>query len=204
MVSVSTILSYRYQASTQLRLQDFDIRLESGPRFAEVWLRGILKTIIAIRFSTNPAWQWKVKLQWGFEYRKHWYTKLFEVLISNGRFMDYVICTIPTIGIPDQHIRNQDGIHLSCIQMVGLSCIQMAFGYQTIWHPTSFWPFKYQTSLVFRSPLYFIRKVFVQRLRKAVSKRFLRHLHFYPCKTIWRMSLVYYKDYCYVFWTCQS
>ena len=26
-----------------------------------------------------------------FEYLEHWYTKLFEVLISNGWFMDYVI-----------------------------------------------------------------------------------------------------------------
>ena len=48
-------------------------------------------------------------------------------------------------------MRKQDGIHLSGITMVGLSgSIQMAFKTQTIWHPTPFQPFEYQTSLVFR------------------------------------------------------
>ena len=61
--------------------------------------------------------------------------------------------TIPTIQILDQYIRKQDGVHLSFIQMVGLSSTQMAFKNQTIWHLTSFRPFDYQTSSVFRSPL---------------------------------------------------
>ena len=43
--------------------------------------------------------------------------------------------------------------HLSGIQMVRLSGNQTAFKYQTIWRLT--WPFKYQTSPLFRSPLYF-------------------------------------------------
>ena len=64
------------------------------------------------------------------------------------------LCPRPTIWIPDQYIRKEYGIHLSGIQMVGLSGIQMTFKNQTIWHPTSFWPFKYQTSSVFRYPLY--------------------------------------------------
>ena len=51
-------------------------------------------------------------------------------------------------------MRKQDVVHLSSIQMVGLSGIQMAFENQTIWHPTSFRPFEHQASLVFRSPLY--------------------------------------------------
>ena len=37
----------------------------------------------------------------------------------------------PTIHKMDQYIRKQDGVHLSGIQMVGLSGIQMAFKYWT-------------------------------------------------------------------------
>ena len=68
-------------------------------------------------------------LQWGseyrpFEYQKHLNTKLFEIRISYGimvwysnvRSMGYVLCTRPTIRIPDQYIRKQDGIQLSSIQ----------------------------------------------------------------------------------------
>ena len=40
--------------------------------------------------------------------------------------------------------------------MIGLFGIQMAFENHTILHPTSFQPFEYQTSLVFRSPLYML------------------------------------------------
>ena len=102
------------------------------------------------------------------------------VQYSNGRFISYVLCTRPTFfsfwsplvktllfwppsmvyisviitQIPNQHVRKQNGIHLSGIQMVGLSDIQMVFKYQTIWHPTSLQPFKYWTSSVFTSPLF--------------------------------------------------
>ena len=38
-------------------------------------------------------------------------------------------------------------------KMVRLPSIQIAFEYRTICHPNSFWPFKYQTSLVFRPAL---------------------------------------------------
>ena len=55
-----------------------------------------------------------------------------------------------------QYIRKQDGFHLSSIQMVGLFSIQIAFKYQTIQHPTSFWPLEYLTSSLFRSPLYLL------------------------------------------------
>ena len=65
--------------------------------------------------------------------------------------MGYVPCTVMTILILDQYIKKHDGFHLSGIKMVGLSSIQMAFENQTIWHPTYFRPFEYQTSSVFKS-----------------------------------------------------
>ena len=46
------------------------------------------------------------------------------VWYSNGQAMGYVLCTSQTIQILDQYIRKQDGVHLSSIQMVGLSGIQ--------------------------------------------------------------------------------
>ena len=60
-------------------------------------------------------------------------------LYSNGQSMGYVLFTRLTIQLPD-------GVHLSGIQMVGLSGIQMALKNQTIWHPTSFRPSEYLTS----------------------------------------------------------
>ena len=48
------------------------------------------------------------------------------------RPMCYVLCIRLTIQVPDQYMIKQDGIHLSSIQMAGLSGIQMAFKYQTI------------------------------------------------------------------------
>ena len=116
--------------------------------------------------NKNSA-NFKIEIQWGsehqpFEYWKNLNTKLFEVRISNGwlfKWLD-VICTKSTIWIPDQYIRKQDGLNLSVIQMVWLSSNKMAFEYRTIWHPTSFWPFEYQTSLVFRSPLNWTCSVF--------------------------------------------
>ena len=51
----------------------------------------------------------------------HLNTETFEMVVLRG----YVLCTRPTIQIPDQCIRKQDGIHLSCIQTGGLSCIQI-------------------------------------------------------------------------------
>ena len=51
-----------------------------------------------------------------------------------------------------QYIRYQDYIHLFGTQMVELSgSIPMAFKTGTLWHPTPFQPFEYQTSSVFRS-----------------------------------------------------
>ena len=104
---------------------------------------GIKKTFNIIKAITVGIW-----LPETFGYRLFWslYFKWFRIQM--------VLCTRPTIWIPDQYIRKQDGIHFSCIQMVGLYGIQMAFKNQTMWHPTSFPPFEYQTSSVFRSPLY--------------------------------------------------
>ena len=48
------------------------------------------------------------------------------------------LCTRPTIRIPDQYIRKQDGVHLPGIQIVGLSGIQMAFENWTIRIPSEF------------------------------------------------------------------
>ena len=42
---------------------------------------------------------------------------------------------------------------------LGLFDIQMAFENQTIWHPTAFRPFEYQTSSQFRFPLYMLDKI---------------------------------------------
>ena len=42
-----------------------------------------------------------------------------------------------------------------CITILGnFSPLYLAFTGKTIWHPTFFWPFEYQTSSVFRSPLW--------------------------------------------------
>ena len=65
----------------------------------------------------------------------------------NGWSMDFVQCTRRTIQIPNQYIRKQDGVHFSSFQIAGLSGIQMTFKYQTIWHPTPFRPFEYQTTV---------------------------------------------------------
>ena len=54
-----------------------------------------------------------------------------KVRYSNGP-SSCVLCSRRTIQIPDQCIRKQDGVHLSSIQMVALSCNQMAFENQTI------------------------------------------------------------------------
>ena len=81
-------------------------------------------------------------VQWDLD-TNHLNTKLFDFVFqmvwhSNGRSMSYVLCTRPTIQIPDQYIRKKDGVHLYDILMVRLSGIQMALKNQTIWHPTSF------------------------------------------------------------------
>ena len=46
------------------------------------------------------------------------------------------------------------------IGIVRLCGIQMEFKYRTIWHPTYFGPIEYQTSSVFRSPLYWTSLLF--------------------------------------------
>ena len=73
-------------------------------------------------------------------------------IITNEDIHHHVILVhtkVKNDRIPDQYIINK----MVFIQMVGLSSIQMAFENQTIWHPTSFWPFKYQSSSSFRSLL---------------------------------------------------
>ena len=69
-----------------------------------------------------------------------WILNFLKFGFQMGSVYSYVLCTRPTIQIPKQYIRKQDGIYLSDIQIVGLSGIQMAFKNRTIWHPTSFWP----------------------------------------------------------------
>ena len=64
------------------------------------------------------------------------------VWYSNGWYIS------PTMRKLDQYLRNQGGAHLSGIQMAGLSCIQMAFENQTIWHPTSFQPLSPTASIL--------------------------------------------------------
>ena len=71
-----------------------------------------LKTTVGIWISTilNTRNIWKSNfLQFG--YQMAWY--------SDGQLMCYVLllCTRPTIWIPDQCIIKPDGVHLSCIQM---------------------------------------------------------------------------------------
>ena len=55
----------------------------------------------------------------------------------------------------------KDGVHLSRIQINGLSGIQMAFENKTIWHLTKFQPFEYPTSSVFRFPLYIFNGLWI-------------------------------------------
>ena len=62
--------------------------------------------------------------------------KLFGIQMVVLCAMSYVLDQ--TLQILEQYIRKQDCVHLFGIQMVGLSGIQMAFKYRTIWHPTSF------------------------------------------------------------------
>ena len=73
--------------------------------------------------------------------------------------------------------KKQDGFHLPSIQMVGLSGIQMLFDYRTIWHPTSFRPFEYQTILVFRSPMY-LHTRFTDLMFKVSAEVFFLQLLF--------------------------
>ena len=99
-------------------------------------------------------------------------------------------CTRPTIWILDQYLRNQDGIHLSGIHMVGLSGIQMVFEYWTIWHPTSFRPFEYWTSLVFRSPLktdflFLVVKTMTEMLQQCPLLRSWKRIMITPALFYW-------------------
>ena len=86
---------------------------------------------------------WTRPLQWlGSEYQPFNYRKCLNAEILKlgfqmvrylkGWFMCFVLCTGPTIQIPDQYIKKQDSVHLSGIQMVGFSGNQIAFKYQTI------------------------------------------------------------------------
>ena len=88
------------------------------------------------------------KCIWPFEYQTFWSSD-FKWSVCG-----FVLCTRPTIWIPNQYIRKQDGIYLSSIQMFGLSGIQMVFKKPDHLASNLFWPFEYQTSWVFRSPLY--------------------------------------------------
>ena len=73
----------------------------------------------------------------------------------------------PIIWIPDWYKRRQNGNHFPGIQMVKLSSIQLTFKSWKKWNLTSFQPFEYQTSLIFRSPLYL--KLSLSRPKKVDS-----------------------------------
>ena len=74
--------------------------------------------------------------------KKHKYEKTVKVFkfrfqmvwYSNGHCVCFVLCTSPTIRIPDQYVEKTQDV----IQMVRLSGIQMAFEDWTIWNLTSF------------------------------------------------------------------
>ena len=80
------------------------------------------------------------------------------VQYSKGWSVNYVLCTRPTIQIPDQYIRKQGGVHLSGIQRVGLSSIQMAFEYQT---PNIFLTIQIPNQLGIQIPLHTGRNSFL-------------------------------------------
>ena len=63
-----------------------------------------------------------LEVQW---YTDRLNTELFDVWISNGQSMCYVLCTKQTIQILDQYIRKKDRIHLSDIQMVRMSGVML-------------------------------------------------------------------------------
>ena len=108
-------------------------------------------------------------VQWGSEYRHH--LNSGNIWIPNFlkfRFQMVSLCAIMSFvrDRPFKYqtsicIRKQDGVHLSG-QMVGLYGIWM-----TIWVTTSFQPFEYPTSLVFRSSLY-IRKVIYIKIKITI------------------------------------
>ena len=87
-------------------------------------------------------------------------TYFFEVWISNGpvfKWMVYGLCFKTNIWIPDQYISIRKKMASICLVAKWLGCLVFKWDLKTrlrIWHPTSFWPFKYQTSSVFRSLLY--------------------------------------------------
>ena len=83
----------------------------------------------------------------------HLNTKIFEVLISNGWFVSFFVCTRSTIQILDQYMGKQ-GIH--CPVFKCSSCL--VFKQHSNTTPFGIQPlglFEYQASLVIRSPLYF-------------------------------------------------
>ena len=119
-----------------------------------------------------------------------WIPKTFEIQTfwssyfkGFGIQMGYILCTRPTIWIMDQYIRKQDGVHLSGIQMFELFGIQMGSKNQTIWHLTSYGPFDYQTSSVFRSPLYKFYNI------TCTIYKWLLTVHSFLCQCHWVLML---------------
>ena len=94
-----------------------------------------------------------------------WDLKTNLLNTGNIRIPNFFEVQILYAWILDQYIRKQDGIHLSCIKMVGLSAIEVAFKILTTWCPISFGPLKYQTSLVFRYPLHVILHLISPKLK---------------------------------------
>ena len=137
------------------------------------------KNVIQLGSEYQPFEDWK-HLNKKFGFQMVWY--------SNGRSMGYVLCTRPTIQIPDQYIIKQDVASY-------LSGIQMALENQTNWHPTSFRPFKYQTSSVFRSCLHFLNYLYrmaPNTAKEPLMECLIREMK--PRQCIWNKNSKDYKN----------
>ena len=73
---------------------------------------------------------------------------------------------VPTIRKPDNSKTDLWNVRFSNGQISDPHCILMAFEYQTIWHPTSFWPFEYPMY----SGEYVIRRNLLFRSCRKLSK----------------------------------
>ena len=94
----------------QLKIEQERLRLVSRPKSREEYPNTVGIWILSIwipnflRFHFQMVW-YSIGLTFNwFDIQMVWY--------SNGRFMCYDFCTRPTIWIPDQYIRKQDGVHL--------------------------------------------------------------------------------------------
>ena len=127
LMNVKDVLGYeRVMTCLQKPILDFDVKHFVVSDGAWNWTWHVFMT-------THHVGQWrknlgKKYLQWGSEYQTFWGSnfKCFGNQTVGLLVMSYVL-----IQILDQYIRKQDGVHLSGIQMVELSSIQMALKNRT-------------------------------------------------------------------------